>query len=124
MVSPPVGIAPAVCYTLFLLVTHHHYWLPRRCSLLEWCGILSLISGYTFYNCIVQPETRVACPGDNQLRQSRDAQPTVHAGCFSVPIIHRTLTWTTGSITCTQMLMHAIAHGGCTDTRKRVCTES
>ena len=37
---------------------------------------------------------------------------TVHAGCFSVSIIHRTLTWTTGSFTCAQMLMHAIAHGG------------
>ena len=36
---------------------------------------------------------------------------TVHAGCLSVSIIHRTLTWTTGSLTCTQMLMHAIAHG-------------
>ena len=31
-------------------------------------------------------------------------------------IIHRTLTWTTGSLTCAQMLMHATAQGGCTDT--------
>ena len=37
-------------------------------------------------------------PGENQPRQSRAAQPTVHAGCFSVSIIHRTLTWTTGSL--------------------------
>ena len=29
--------------------------------------------------------------------------------CFQ---IHRTLTWTTESLTCAQMLMHAIAHGG------------
>ena len=29
----------------------------------------------------------------------------------SVSIVHRTLTWTTGSLTCAQMLMHAIAHG-------------
>ena len=43
---------------------------------------------------------------------SHATQPTVHAGCFSVSIIHRTLTWTTGSLTCAQMLMHAIAHGG------------
>ena len=49
-------------------------------------------------------------PGESQLRQSRATQPTVHAGCFSVSIIHRTLTWTTGSLTCAQMLMHAIAH--------------
>ena len=33
-------------------------------------------------------------------------------GVFSVSVIHQTLTWTTGSLTCTQMLMHAIAHGG------------
>ena len=54
---------------------------------------------------------RVAFPGESQLRQSRANQPTVHDGCFTVSIIHRTLTWTTGSLTCAQMLMHAIAHG-------------
>ena len=39
-------------------------------------------------------------------------QPTVHAGCFSVSIVHRTLTWTSGFSTCTQLFMHAIAQGG------------
>ena len=57
-------------------------------------------------------EFRVAFPGESQLRYSRATQPTVHAGCFSVSIIHRTLIWTTGSLTCAQMLMHALAHGG------------
>ena len=71
----------------------------------------------TLYNCIVpmgfiQWEIRVAFPGESQLRQSRATQTMVHAGCFSVFIIHRTLTWTTGSLTCAQILMHAIAHGG------------
>ena len=51
-----------------------------------------------------------------QLRQNRATQPTVHAGYFSVPIIHRTLTGTTGSLTCAQTLMRPIAHGGCADT--------
>ena len=55
---------------------------------------------------------RVAFPWESQLRQSRATQPMVQVGCFSVFIIHRTLTWTTGSLTCAQMLMHAIAHGG------------
>ena len=50
-------------------------------------------------------------PRESQLRQSRDRQPTVHSGCLSVSIIHRTPTWTTGSLPCAQMLMHAIAHG-------------
>ena len=72
---------------------------------------------FTFYNCIVPMgflpwEIRVAFPRGSQLRQSRATQPTVHAGCFGVSIIHRTLTWTAGSLACAQMLMHAIAHGG------------
>ena len=57
-------------------------------------------------------EIRVAFSGESQLRQSHATQRTVHAGCFSVSIIHRTLTWTTGSLTCSQMFMHAIAHRG------------
>ena len=51
-------------------------------------------------------------PGESQLRQSRATQPTVHAGCFNVFIIHRTLTWSAGSSTCAQMQMHAKAHAG------------
>ena len=43
---------------------------------------------------------QVAFPGESQLRQSRATQPTVHAGCFNVSIVHRILTWTTGSLTC------------------------
>ena len=31
-------------------------------------------------------------PGESQLRQSQSTLPTVHAGCFSVSIVHRTLT--------------------------------
>ena len=57
-------------------------------------------------------EIRVVFPAKSQLRQSRATQLTVHAGCFSVSIVHRTLTCTTGALTCAQMLMHAIAHGG------------
>ena len=52
---------------------------------------------FPFYICIVPMgflpwEIRVAFPGKSQLRQSRANKPTVHAGCFSVSIIHRTLT--------------------------------
>ena len=57
-------------------------------------------------------EIQVAFPRERQLQQCRPTQPSVHAECFSVSIIHRTLTWATGSLTCAQMLMHAIAHGG------------
>ena len=83
--------------------------------------IVKLLFTVTVYNCTVPMrffpwEIRVAFPGESQLRQSRATQRKVHAGCFSVFIIHRTLTRSTGSLTCTQTLMHAIAHGGCTDT--------
>ena len=47
----------------------------------------------------------------------------VHAKCFSVSIIHQTLTWTTGSLTHAQTLRHVICkgvYGHC----KRVCAES
>ena len=71
---------------------------------------------FFFKKCIVPMgfipwEIRVAFSGESKLQQSRATQPTVHAGCISVSIIHRTLTWTTGSLTCAQMLIHAIAHG-------------
>ena len=36
----------------------------------------------------------------------------VHGGCFSVSVINRTLTSTTGSLTCAQMFMRPFAHGG------------
>ena len=85
-------------------------------------SLLLYIFFKTFYNCIVPVgfiswEIRVAFPGENQLRQSRATQPTVHVRYFRyfrVSIIHRTLTRTTSSLTCTQMLMHAIAHGDVT----------
>ena len=41
-----------------------------------------------------------------------------------VAIIHRTLTWTSGSLTCTEMLTPAIAHGGCTDTESWLWEEN
>ena len=57
-------------------------------------------------------EIRVAFPGESHLQQSRATQPTVQAGYSSVSILHRILTWTTRSLTCSQMVMHATAHGG------------
>ena len=75
----------------------------------------------TFYNCIVPMwfllwEIRVAFPGESQLRQSRATQPTSLAGCFSVSIIHRTLTWTTGSFMYAQIFNISDCTHGCADT--------
>ena len=58
---------------------------------------------YLFNSCIVQMGKSGCLPRENKLRQNRATQPTVHAGYFSVSIIHRILTWTTGSLTCVQM---------------------
>ena len=56
----------------------------------------------------------VARPCHSRLSQGKSCatQPTVHAGCFNVSIIHGTLTWTTGSLACAQVLLYATAHGG------------
>ena len=70
-----------------------------------WEGILfflfllftTVLSQWDFYH----GKFGLPFPGESQLRQSRATQLTVHGGCFSVFIIHRTLTWTTGSLTCT-----------------------
>ena len=56
-------------------------------------------------------EIRAAFLGESQLRQSGATEPKVHAGCFSVSVIHRTLTSTMGSLTFGQMKIYAIAHG-------------
>ena len=41
-------------------------------------------------------EIQIAFPGESQLQQSCATQPTMHAGCFNVSIIHRIMTWTAG----------------------------
>ena len=64
----------------------------------------------TFYNCIVPVGFLHGKFGPGKAScDSHSTQPTMNAGCFSVSIIHLTLAWTTGSLTCARMLMHAIA---------------
>ena len=48
-------------------------------------------------------EIRAAFPGESQLRQSGAIRPTMHAGCFSISVVLRTLTWSTRSLTCAQI---------------------
>ena len=61
----------------------------------------------------ISPMGNLGCfPQGKPAAQSCATQPTVHAWCFSVSRIHHTLIWTTGSLTCAQMLMHEIAHRG------------
>ena len=76
--------------------------------LLLWCFffggggvyLYTLLSQWEFFTW----EIRVAFPKKSQLQQSRAIQPLinykVHAGSFRVSITHRTLTWTTGYLTC------------------------
>ena len=76
---------------------------------------------------------RVAFPGESQSAATESRYPK-YGACFllffffcffvffSVSIIHRTLTRTTGSLTCAQIFMHAIAHGTYGH-RKRISTK-
>ena len=59
---------------------------------------------------------RVAFPGESQLRQSRATQPTVHAGCSSVSIVHRTLTGDYGIFNVRTDVNACDCTRGCTDT--------
>ena len=97
-------------------------WLLSVCiKHLEELAVTTSPRGLAFtwwgcHNCIVPMEflpweNRVAFPEESQLRQCRATQSTARVGYFRASIIHRTQTWTTGSLTCAQMLMHAIAHG-------------
>ena len=53
---------------------------------------------------------KVGCFPQGKQQQSRTTQLLLHAWCFSVSITYRTLTWTTGSLTCAPMLLHVITH--------------
>ena len=78
-----------------------------------------------FYDCMCS--TGIALMGNSgcfPCGNSHTTHPTAHAGCFSVSIIHWTLTWRT-SLTSAHILMHAIVHRHIqTDVRESECTES
>ena len=61
-------------------------------------------------------------PQGQPASDSRATQPMVHALCFNVSIIHRTMTWTTGSLTraCVCVGWRGGGEGGCARARVRV----
>ena len=63
-------------------------------------------------------ENRVAFLGESHQRQSRATRPTVPAGCFSLSISHRTLTWSTGSSNVRTNVNACGCTRGCTDARQ------
>ena len=91
---------------LFLLfVNSSCYWQFQMPCLYAWalpCLALDHQFTFTSYNFIVPVgflpwKIWAAFPGESLLQQSHSTQPTVYAEYLSVSIIHRTLTWTTGS---------------------------
>ena len=103
------SLCSSSCFTRF------HAGLTTLTVVQRWLVECLMIWAWLQLYCIVPMgflpwEIWVAFSGESQRRQSRTTQPTVHTGCFSVSISHHTLTWTTGSLTCAHMLMHAIAH--------------
>ena len=92
-------------------------YLPSILLTVLLCYWFWLVGLFVCYICIVPTgfllwEIRVAFPGESRLGQSRATQPMVHAGYFIISIIQRTLTGIRASLTCEQMVMHKIAHGG------------
>ena len=106
--KPDVSVSRPVAVVLF--VVHMESFTNNFCFLDFHRIHLHLTAVSSHWNFSTW-EIRVAFSGESQLRQSRATQTMVHAGCFIVSLIHRSLTWTTGSLTCAQILMHAIAHG-------------
>ena len=102
---------------LCILCMTHDLWFVHN-NYDSWAVILLVF----FHNCIIPLGFLLLSLGKASC-DSPTAQPTVHAGCFSVSIIHQTLTRTTGSLTCTQMLMYAV-DTGVSGLCKRVCTKS
>ena len=95
--------------TVFELRTYipfrHLYSMRQTLLCLQEVLVYFIFNKKYFYNNVVPLEfllweIRVAFLGESQLRRSRATQLTEH----------RTPTWTTESLTCAQMLMHAIAH--------------
>ena len=77
---------------------------------LHFCIVFTLLSPWKF----IPWEIRVAFPQESQLQQSRATQLLInykaHAGSFRVSTIHRTLTWTTGSLTCVREHAYACVY--------------
>ena len=61
----------------------------------------------------ISPMGNLGCFPQGKPAVTEFHDPTYGAcGCFSVSIIHQTPSWSRGSLTCTLMLMRAIAYGG------------
>ena len=90
---------------LCILCMTHDLWFVHN-NYDSWAVILLVF----FHNCIIPLGFLLLSLGKASC-DSPTAQPTVHAGCFSVSIIHQTLTWTPVCLTCAQTLMHAVARG-------------
>ena len=80
------------------------------------------IFSFTFFSTILSQwdfsHRKFGLPSLGKASCDRVALPNLRCtlGCFSVSIIHRTLTMATGFLTCTLMQMHPIVHKGITDT--------
>ena len=79
----------ARCIAQYLYVTHSH-----------WSGIYLLM--ICFLNTLLIPAGKFGPPflGTAAARAALPIVVQVHAGSFRVSVIHQTLTWITGSLTC------------------------
>ena len=92
-------------------------------------GRITRIILTSFYNRIVPMgflprEIRVAFPGESRLGQSRATQPTVHAGCFIILHNPSDSDMDYGIFNVHTDVNACDCTWDCTDTHKRVCSES
>ena len=100
---------------------HHHYSifmvsLPLMSFLLSsllqlYCFVLCTLCCpkgiFTMGNSVRFPQGKTAA---TESRNPTSSNYSVHDGVFRVSIIHRTLTWTTGSLTCVHDHVYACVH--------------
>ena len=96
--------------TLFSFLISQTQWNTKAMSDQKKKKEQTLTTGLSHWDFFHEKIESLSPEKDNCDRVARERR--VHSGCFSFSLIHRTLIWTTGSLTCAQMLMHAIAHGG------------
>ena len=105
-----IVLRASVCLSVCLSVSPSIYLSFSLCLSLSSFPSLSLPS-FCHTAPTLHSSTSFYCSSDHN-HQANYFVAMARAGYVCVATIHRTLTLTTGSLTCAQMLMHASAHGG------------
>ena len=109
------------CLYLFLTSSMHSFF---HCSLLLCVSFILSIFVASFFLSFFFPSFHPSSPHGLTFTWWGCCGLSMFAGGFNVSIIHRTLTWTTGSLTCASRCKCKRLRTGVCGHRKRLCTES